>query len=171
MRAKTINLIFKIVLLLLLQIWVFNDLYLFRYASPYPYLTILLLLPIATSKITCTFLGGILGLLLDIFSGLPGFHTASFTLVAFARNYLLIPFVDADTNISKSISLRRNTGRAVFLLFEFIIIHHLILFGLDALEGFNFRYIALRFVSSVAFTFVLSFILLLLLADNESEPS
>lgn len=169
MKTRTIGLVFKILLLFLLQIWVFNDLYLFRYATPYPYLVILLLLPIATSNSVCTLLGGTIGLMMDIFSGLPGFHTASFTLVSFARNYLFIPFVDADTDISRAITSKKNLGKTVVILFELILIHHVVFFGLDAFEGFNFRYITLRFLSSGAFTFVTSFVLLLLLTESNRE--
>lgn len=171
MKTKIIWFIVKVILLLLLQIWIFNNLYLFRYATPYPYLIILLLLPISINKLFCTLIGGGLGIILDIFSGLPGLHTAAFTATAFVRNYLLTPFVDTDTDRSRPLSFRNYIGRILLLLIEIILIHHFIFFGLDAFDSFNWSYIGLRFAGSVIFTFMISFIILLILTGEKEDNS
>lgn len=171
MTIRKIGLVFKMVLLILLQVWIFNSLYLFRYATPYPYVLVLLLLPISTSKGGMTLLGGVVGLVLDMLSGTPGLHTASFTCVAFLRNDLLIPFVDSDTETSLPFNSRNKMGRSMLLLLELITLHHIIFFGLDAIGGVSWEYISLRFVSSLFFTFLLSFILIVLFTSSGKSSS
>ena len=88
----------KIIVLILLQVWVFSPLYIFRLATPFPYIYILFLIPINVSKMGITLWSAFSGLLLDILSGTPGLHMAAFTATGFLRSYLLPLFVDSDTD-------------------------------------------------------------------------
>lgn len=169
MKIEHLYLFLKIVALLLLQVWVFNDLYLFRYATPYPYLMVLMLLPIATNKLKTTLLGGVVGLLLDILSGTPGLHTAALTGVGFLHNYLLRPFIDSDSDTAYPLSFRKAGGKAAVFLLELVVLHHLIFFGLDAMASFNARYFFIRLLSSIAITYLIAFTLLVLLGGGRKE--
>ncbi len=169
MKLEHLWLVVKIVIIFLLQVWVFNNLYLFRYATPYPYIVTLLFFPINASKIATTLYGGVFGLLLDIVSGMPGLHTASFTLVGFLRNYLLVPFIDPDMETARALSSRKHLGRVLLLLLELTLIHHAFFFGLEAIQGIHITYFLLRFATSFLFTYLLSVIFLLLFGGGRSE--
>ncbi len=67
-------------LLLFLQVLVFNHIHIFGYATPMPYVYFLLLLPNNTSRWLYVLLGFLLGLTIDIFSNTPGMAAASMCL-------------------------------------------------------------------------------------------
>ena len=73
-------------LLVLLQVWVFNYLFLFKVATPFIYIYALMLLPLNMSVSGLLWRAFIIGMLIDILSGVPGLHAASFTATAFMRN-------------------------------------------------------------------------------------
>lgn len=166
MKLDYIWLFLKIAILILLQVWFFNYLFLFRYATPFPYVAILLLFPIATSKVKMTLLGGVVGLLLDLLSTTPGLHTAAFTFAAFCRNYLLQLFIDADTDTMRPLPFRGKFEASLLLLLLLILIHHTIFFGLDAIGGISVQYLLLRLFSSSAFSLVVALIFLFLFSSQ-----
>ncbi len=162
MRLRYLLLLVKIIILVLLQVWVFNALYLFRLATPFPYVYILFLIPMDVSRVGITLWSALTGLLLDVLSGTPGMHLAAFTATGFLRSYLLPLFVDSETNRSYSPSLAINGWGIAFLLFLLVLFHHTLLFFLDAVGAFNWSYFALRLLTSVIATYVLSISALLL---------
>ncbi len=162
MSLRSIFLFFKITILVLLQVWVFNKLNLFRIATPYPYVYLLMIFPMGLSKVWRTFVSACVGLILDALSGTPGLHTAAFTFVGFLSAYLTQPFIDTDSNTAMPLSLRREGGGILFLLFLLIVIHHWIFFFLDALHLFNLSYFLIRLGSSIVLTFIISLTMLLL---------
>ena len=97
MRLQMIWTTLGIVLLILLQVEVFNYIQLFRYATPSVYLFALLLFSVDTPKEWLTLVGALVGLSVDLLSGTPGLHMAALTLVGFLRNYLLAPVVDIES--------------------------------------------------------------------------
>lgn len=153
----------KIIVLVLLQVWVFSPLYVFRLATPFPYIYILFLLPINVSKMGITLWSALSGLLLDILSGTPGLHMAAFTATGFLRSYLLPLFVDADTDGSYPPSLAVSGWGIALLLLILTVFHHTLLFLLDAVGAFDFPYFLLRLGTSIVATYILTLVCLLLL--------
>lgn len=153
----------KIIVLVLLQVWVFSPLYVFRLATPFPYIYILFLLPINVSKMGITLWSALSGLLLDILSGTPGLHMAAFTATGFLRSYLLPLFVDADTDGSYPPSLAVGGWGIALLLLILTAFHHTLLFLLDAVGAFDFPYFLLRLGTSIVATYILTLVCLLLL--------
>lgn len=80
-------------LLLLLQVLIFNRIHLFGYATAYIYLLFLLKLPRYTSRNELLLWGFMLGMTTDIFGSTPGMNAAAATALAFVRNYILEGFV------------------------------------------------------------------------------
>ena len=70
------------VLLVLLQVWVFNYIFLFKVATPFVYIYTLMLLPLNVSVSALLWRAFIIGMFLDILSGVPGLHAASLTATA-----------------------------------------------------------------------------------------
>ena len=65
------------VFLLMLQVFVFNHIHLFGYATPLPYIYFLLILPGNTSRWVYVLTGFALGLLTDLFTNTPGMAAAA----------------------------------------------------------------------------------------------
>jgi len=75
--------------LLLLQVFVFNHVHLWGYATPLPYVFFLLILPAATPRWLYVLLGFAMGLVLDLFTNTPGMAAASMSLVGLLTPILL----------------------------------------------------------------------------------
>lgn len=83
-------------LLLLLQVLVFNHIHILGYATPMPYVYFLLLLPSDTPRWAYVLLGFVLGLAIDLFTSTPGMAAASMCLTGLAVPPLLAAFSPAD---------------------------------------------------------------------------
>ena len=98
------------VLLVLLQVWVFNYIFLFKVATPFVYIYTLMLLPLNVSVSALLWRAFIIGMFLDILSGVPGLHAASLTATAFVRNGLARPFLEKDSDLGYPPSARNHSG-------------------------------------------------------------
>ena len=150
-----------IVLLVLLQVEVFNYIQLFRYATPSVYL-----FSVDTPKEWLTLVGAVVGLSVDLLSGTPGLHMAALTLVGFLRNYLLAPVVDIESNLHRAPSMRIHGWGIWLVILEMVAIHQFVLFTLDSLGGFDWEYYALRLGSSMLLTYLIVMILQMLFLEH-----
>ena len=87
-QAIFIN-ILRWVLLLGVQLFVLNNIYLGGSFNPYLYVLIILSLPIELSALAILFIGFFTGFVLDVFSHTLGMHTMALTLLAFMRPKIL----------------------------------------------------------------------------------
>ena len=96
MKRKHLLFALRVFVLLFLQIVVCNELFLWRFATPFVYPVLLFFFPLGTKKYLYTLSGGIVGLIMDAASGAAGLHTAAFTFTAFLFGYMLPYFVVTD---------------------------------------------------------------------------
>jgi len=75
----------RFILLLLLQVLVFNNMNLGGYLTPAIYVLFILLLPQSINKSMLLILGFGTGLTIDLFLNTPGLHAGATVLMAFAR--------------------------------------------------------------------------------------
>ncbi len=75
----------RFILLMFMQLLVFNNINLGGYINPCLYLLFVAMLPTNTGRIATLLLAFGSGLFVDLFSNMPGFHTAACTLVGFVR--------------------------------------------------------------------------------------
>jgi rod shape-determining protein mreD len=155
-----------IVLLILLQVEVFNYIQLFRYATPSVYLFALLLFNVDTPSVWLTLAGAVIGLAIDLLSGTPGLHMSALTLVGFLRNYLLAPVVDIESNLHRPPSMRIHGWGVWLAILEMVAIHQFVLFTLDSLGGFDIGYYFLRMGSSLLLTYLIVMILQMLFLER-----
>jgi rod shape-determining protein MreD len=149
------------VLLILLQILLFNNIMFSGYINPYIYILIILLLPVEIPSWLLLIISFITGMIIDIFSGTIGMHTSSTVLAGFIRPYVLrimAPRDGYEAGDSPSMALY---GVRWFFIYTLIIvsIHHLSLFYLEVFSFTDFFRTLLRVVLSSGFSIV--FILLL----------
>ena len=130
--------------LVAMQMVVFNYIHLFGYATPLPFVYLLLLFPLGTDRWSILLWGFVCGLLCDITSLSLGVGMAAMTLVAFIQPPLLQLMIPKDT-----MGFWGYFRYALLLTFIFVIAYFLF-------QVFNFFH-PLDFLISMLSSFVLTF--------------
>ena len=93
MNASSIKYIFQFIVVVLLQVLLFNNMDYFYLVSPYIYIIFLLDLPLNVKTPSLMLIAFLLGLTVDYFSNTMGLHTSACVLIGFLRNgYLKVLF-------------------------------------------------------------------------------
>ena len=148
----------RFVLLVLLQVFVFNKIYLGGYLNPYVFLMFIVLLPFETPWWLLLLSSFGIGLTIDIFTGSLGMHAAAATLLAFARPTLiniLLPKRDRNITVFPGIGFM---GLPTFTLYTFILIliHHFLFFSMEAMSWFESGTVIIRvLLSALLSTFMI----------------
>jgi rod shape-determining protein MreD len=158
--------IFRFLLLLALQIVIFNNMNFLGYISPYPYILFIILYPVNGNKYGLLVASFLLGFVMDMFSNSGGIHTAACLILAYYRPYLF-KFSFGLSYEYQTIKLNDvlTPERFSFILFS-VLIHHFILF---ILEAFNISFIwdvFLRTIFSTIFTIILCIIIIYIIKPN-----
>lgn len=146
------------VICVVLQVLMFDRIYMSGYLNIYFYVLFILLLPVRTPAITGMGLAFLLGLSIDMFSNTPGMHTSASVLVAFIRPSLLKLLSPADgyeAGMEARVSI---LGPSWFIRYSLILIlaHHT---WLLYLEAFNFSLFFFTLLKVLLSTFATGFIL------------
>lgn len=150
---------FLFVLMIVLQVFIFNNIQLSGYINPQVYVFFILVLPINIKGTVLLLLAFAMGLIIDAFTDALAIHALSCLLMAFFRPSVLRIFSnDLDSDIMASPSYY-NLGAVSLFLYSLILvlIHHSTLFFLE-LFRFNelFQTLSRIFLSS---TLTMMFIL------------
>jgi rod shape-determining protein MreD len=142
--------IIRFILLVLLQVFIFNKIYLGGFINPYIYLLFIILLPFETPWWLLLLSSFGIGLSVDIFTGSMGMHAATATLIAYLRPSIIriiLPKLDSTLTVYPGIGFM---GFPTFTLYTFILvfIHHFAFFVLEALSFSDFPYTLLRITLS-----------------------
>ena len=154
--------IIQFLLLVVLQILIFDNLVLFATGFCFIYIGFLLFLPISINRVLLLFLGFVAGFTIDIFYDTMGIHAAASVLLAFLRPHvlnLLTPRDGYDTGDSVNLHVM---GWRWFLTYAFIliIIHHAAVFFLEIISFEWYTFV--KVLLSTLFTGVVIVILQLL---------
>lgn len=159
--------IFRFISLFLLQIIIFNNINLFGFVSPFPYVLFIILFPVNGNKSALLISSFFLGLLLDIFSNSGGIHTTASILLAYFRPSIF-KFAFGVSYEYQTIKLNDTlTPERFSFLFVAILLHHLILFILEAFQFSLVLDILLRSITSTALTIIISIIIIYLIKPNK----
>jgi len=128
------------VLLLLLQLFLFNNIQFSGYVNPYVYILFILLLPVDIPAWLLLIISFFTGLIIDLLTGTPGMHTAATVLAGFARPYVLrlfSPREGYETGADPSMFVY---GFKWFLLYTvfIVLLHHTLLFYLEVFRLSDF---------------------------------
>ena len=123
----------RYVVVMLLQVLLFDQLQLWGVCHPYVYVLCLLMMPITLPHTVEMLIDAGVGLVMDVFCNSLGVHTASCILLMFIRPYLLGAFVNDTDRLNEQISLR-SIGMEALIKYVVIlvVIHHLMVFTLAA---------------------------------------
>jgi hypothetical protein len=158
--------IFRFILLLAVQIIIFNNMNFLGFISPYPYILFIILYPVNGNKFGLLIASFFLGLSMDLFSNSGGFHTAACIVLAYYRPYLF-RFAFGLSYEYQTIKLNDvlTPERFTFILFS-VLMHHLILFTLEAFKFTLALDILLRTLLSTVFTLIICIIIIYLTKPN-----
>lgn len=142
------------VLLVLLQLLVFNNIQFSGYINPYVYVMLIIILPLSMPSWIVLIIAFLAGFIIDAFSGTMGVHTFASVMAGFVRPWIIslnMTHEAADPDTSPSV---QNNGLRWFLMFSLMIIlvHHLSLFYVEVFSFSGFFRTLLRVLVSTLFT-------------------
>ena len=148
------------IILILLQVLLFNNIQFSGYVNPYIYVMMVLLLPAEMQAWLLLLISFFTGLTIDFFSGSPGMHASATLLAGFSRPYILRFISPRDGYESGSELSMATYGFRWFFIYTLtiVLIHHTALFYLEVFRFADFFRTMLRVLLSSTFT--IAFILL-----------
>jgi rod shape-determining protein MreD len=146
--------IFRFIVLILFQVLILNHIQLGGYINPMIYIYWVLILPIEIPSYLLLILAFGMGISIDAFTGQIGLNTAATVFMAFLRP-TIIRSVTSKRDYEPGVNPRINDlGLNWFLTYVILmtIIHHFILFFLEAMSFHGFWLTLLRILFSSFFT-------------------
>jgi rod shape-determining protein MreD len=144
------------IILILLQVLLFDNIQFSGYVNPYVYLMFILLLPVEIPSWILLILSFGTGFIIDLFSGSPGMHASATLLAGFVRPYILAIISPRDGYEGRSEPSMLNFGFRWFITYTvlIVIVHHTALFYLEVFRFTDFFRTLLRVMLSSLFTMV-----------------
>ncbi|MCF8298941.1 MAG: hypothetical protein K9J13_15440 [Saprospiraceae bacterium] len=149
--------IIRFVVLILVQVFILNNIRLGGYINPYLYVYFILLLPFETPKWLLLISAFFLGLSVDYFSDTMGMHAAASVLMAFSRP-LVLSLISSRREYEQGIKPSiLDLGFRWFFTYSLILvaIHHLLYFYLEVFRTTEFFITLYRAFISIVFTILL----------------
>lgn len=159
--------IFRFILLLTVQIIIFNNMNFLGYISPFPYILFIILYPVNGNKSGLVVASFILGLIMDMFSNSGGIHATACLVLAYFRP-AIFKFAFGLSYEYQTVKLNDvlTPERFSFILLS-VVIHHFTLFLLEAFQ-FSFIFdILIRTLLSTVFTIIICIIIIYLIKPNK----
>ncbi len=162
MNSALLTNIARFILLLMMQIAIFNKMDFFGYINPYPYILFILLYPVNGNKYGLLFSSFLLGIIMDMFCNSGGVHaTAAISLAALRPTFFKFSFGVSYEYQTIKINDKLTPERFSFIAIS-VLSHHFILFLLEAFRLSFFIEVLLRTFFSTIFTIVICIILIYL---------
>mgnify|MGYP003451768618 CR=1 FL=1 len=163
--ALLIN-IARFILLIALQILLFNNINFLGYINPYPYILFIILYPANSNKTGLLVASFLLGLTVDMFCNSGGVHAAAILILAFVRPSIFkfsfgLSYEYQTVKIADKISPERIT-----LLLLAIFIHHFVMFFFEYFALSYILEILIKTAISSVFTILLSILIIYLVKPN-----
>ena len=139
----------RFLLLLLLQVLLINNLQFLGVCHPYIYIFSLLVMPITLPRWTDMLIGGVAGLILDMFCNSLGVHIAACIMLMYVRPHLIGAYVLDRERLTDEINVR-SLGVVNFVKYTILLVllHHTMVFFLTAWSVQHFWFTLLEVVVS-----------------------
>jgi rod shape-determining protein MreD len=160
MIKQILKIIVQFVLFVLLQIWVLNNIHLFKIVEPFLYIYVIVKIPTHITRSQSIFISFLLGFTIDVFSNTLGMHAAACTLIGFLRHPLMRAFVEKE--VMEEVTPSYHTfGTGAFMRYAatLTVIHHATLFLIESVSLFDPAFLFLRVFASVVLTSLCIFVL------------
>lgn len=145
------------IVLVLIQVFILNNIQLGGFVNPYLYVLLILLLPFETPNWLLLVVAFALGFTIDLFSSTLGMHTSATVFMAFLRPHVLKLISPRDGYESETLPQLRYYGAAWFIRYSAILVfaHHLFLFYIEVFKLSYFFTTFVRVILNSIFTIVL----------------
>lgn len=156
--------IIRFVILMLIQVLVFNNMNLGGYMHPYIYVLFLLLLPININRSLLLIFAFFTGLTIDYFAGTMGINASASVLLAYLRPGTIRLFFRNQNFLSKEEPGLSSFGVIGFLKYTIVLVfmHQLLLFFMEVLSFIHFFYTIQEVIlSTLLSTFIILISMLL----------
>lgn len=163
--------IIRFIMLVIIQVFVLNNIRINGYINPYLYILFILLLPFETRGWLLLLSSFFLGLVIDLFAHTPGMNTAAAVFMAFCRPGI-IRFLSGSKGIEPGLKPGiKDMGFKWFFVYAFILIllHHFVLFYIEIFRFSEFSQTLYRTLLSAVATMVLVVIIEYLFIKKESK--
>ena len=147
-------------LLLFLQVFLMDNLHWLGLVHPFIYLWAILLMPIELPRWAQMLIGAAIGALMDVFTHAAGIHMAGCVMVAYLRPLLVEGYVQDIDRMKGAITIQAiGLANYVRLLAMITVVHHTMVFLLEAFTFQHFGYTLLQILLSgvLSFAFILMF--------------
>ncbi len=146
----------RYLLIMVLQVLLFDQLQLWGACHPYIYVLCLLMMPITLPHSADMLIGAFAGFIMDIFCNSLGVHMAACILLMYIRPYLIGVIVNDKDRLNEQISLH-SIGMEALLKYTVImvLIHHLTVFSLAAWSWSHMGFVLLETIVSSTITILL----------------
>ena len=159
--------LFRFIILLSLQVIVFNNINLFGFISPFPYILFIILYPVNGNKSGLLVASFLLGIILDMFSNSGGIHTTASLLLAYFRPSIF-KFAFGVSYEYQTIKLNDTlTPERFSFLLVAVVLHHLVLFIFEAFQFSLLWDILIRTLVSSIVTLIICIIIIYLIKPNK----
>lgn len=156
----------RFVVLILIQVLIFNHINFMGYINPYIYILFIILFPANNNRTLFVFLGFLLGLCVDIFSDSGGVHAAACVTIAYIRPVFL-KFSFGTVYDYQSIKFNQiDFGSKLTYFSALIFIHHFIMFSLEIFNISKILLILQKTLFSGIFTILLCLIITILFSQK-----
>lgn len=156
---KSLNTTILFFSLLVLQVFVFNNILFLGYINPYLYIIFVFLYPLKENRFPFLFYSFLLGLIIDFFSDSGGIHAFSILFIAYIRLFFVRLYFKKTTTDYAFFSLKSESFGKIFnYTVTLTVIHHLIYFSFANFSFQNFSNVLLNTLFSSIFTLLLYFL-------------
>lgn len=147
------------IVLLFLQIFVFNNINFSGYINPYLYITFVFIFPLSKNRFAFLLLAFLYGLTIDFFSDTGGIFAFSLLCIAYLRLlFIRIFFKKTELDYLLFNLHSEQFGQVFNYVVTLTVIHHFILISLDNFSFNNLGMVFLNTLYSSIFTLVLYFL-------------
>lgn len=145
------------IVLVLIQVFVLNNIQLGGFINPYFYVLLILILPFEIPAWFLLIVSLFLGMSVDLFSNTIGMHSSASLFMAFLRPYVLGAISPRDGYEKETLPQLKYYGANWFIRYSAILIfaHHLFLFYIEVFSFSNFFATFVRVILSSIFTILL----------------
>jgi len=169
------QLLFRNIILLLilipLQVFLLDRINFGGSVNPYLYVLFILLLPFETPGWLLLILAFLLGIIIDLFTGTVGMHTAATVIMAFLRPFV-IRNISADREFESGMKITIfETGFRWFFFYTFLLVlaHHIALFYIEVFRFSGFFHTFSRALYSTMFTTLLVIVFQYIFASRKQR--
>lgn len=150
--------IIRFILLILVQVYVLDNIQFLGYISPMIYVLFVLSFPVRFHRGALLILAFAMGLTIDMFNNTMGLHAFATVLMAFLRTLVIRMFVSLDEGANPTPSFRSiGVNAYIKYVIALVLVHHSVLFFMESFSFLNLSLIIPKILVSSVVTILLIF--------------